>query len=743
MDAQALEQEKKEILRRYRALLKSCRTRLDKGDKSLIRKAFDLAVKQHSDMRRKSGEPYIYHPLAVAQIAVDEIGLGPTSVVCALLHDVVEDTDVTLEDIKSMFGEKVATIIDGLTKISGVMLDNNSNIQAENFRKMLLTLSDDVRVILIKLADRLHNMRTLDSMKREKQLKIAAETLFLYAPLAHRLGLYGIKSELEDLGLKFKEPEVFASISNKLLASEKERMHYINRFSLPIVNALTDKGFMFSIKGRSKSIYSIWQKMRKQNIPFEEVYDVFAIRLIIDVPQEEEKSACWAVYSVVTDFYKSSPDRLRDWISTPKSNGYESLHTTVMGPEGKWVEVQIRSSRMDEVAEMGYAAHWKYKDKEKENKSQESSFDEWLRRVRELLENPETNAIDFIDDFKLNLFSEEIFVFTPRGEMKSLPAGATALDFAYEIHTHVGHECIGAKINNRLVPVSHQLKSGDQVEILVSEKQKPKEEWLGIVVTARAKTKIKEYLRDERKNQERDGKTILMKKLKSLRVKTNEALIHRIAQHFRLALATDLYHRIAINAIDLKILKDMAVQEKDGSSSLVFPRNEGRSFEQLVSDVRGKSSMLVLDEKLNTLDYQLSSCCNPIKGDDVFGFLSDGSQIQIHRTNCPNAIQLMSNFGYRIVKAKWTGSERISFLAGIKVTGTDEVGIVNNITSIISSEYNVNMRSISFDTNEGLFEGTIMVYVHDTNHLTGLIKKLKQVSGVLKVFRIDSKQEQV
>jgi GTP pyrophosphokinase len=463
--------------------------------------------------------------------------------------------------------------------------------------------------------------------------------------------------------------------------------------------------------------------------------------LIIDVPPDEEKSACWAVYSVVTDFYKSSPDRLRDWISTPKSNGYESLHTTVMGPEGKWVEVQIRSSRMDEIAEMGYAAHWKYKDKD--SKSQESSFDEWLRRVRELLENPETNAIDFIDDFKLNLFSEEIFVFTPRGEMKTLPSGATALDFAYEIHTHVGHECIGAKINNRLVPVSHKLKSGDQVEVLVSEKQKPKDEWLGIVVTARAKTKIKEFLRDERKDQESDGKIILMKRLKSLKVKPNEALLQRIAQHFRLALTSDLFHRIAINAIDLKPLKDMVVQENDGSLSMVFPKSEGRSLEQLVSDVRGKSSMLVLDEKLNKLDYQLSACCNPIKGDDVFGFLSDGSHIQIHRTNCPNAIQLMSNFGYRIVKAKWIGSERISFLAGIKVTGTDEVGIVNNITRIISSEYNVNMRSISFDTNEGLFDGTIMVYVQDTHHLTGLIKKLKQVSGVMKVFRIDSKQEQL
>lgn len=731
------EQEKKEILKRYKQLLKSLKNRLEKGDKQMIRKAFDLALEQHKDMRRKSGEPYIYHPLEVAQIVVDEIQLGPTAVVCALLHDVVEDTDITLDDIKSLFGEKIMSIIDGLTKISGVLLDDSTgSLQAENFRKMLLTLSNDVRVILIKLADRLHNMRTLDSMKRDKQLKIASETLFLYAPLAHRLGLYSIKTELEDLCLKYKEPEAFLSISQKLQANEKERMSYINKFSLPIINALTDKGFKFNIKSRSKSIYSIWQKMKKQNIPFEEVYDIFAIRLIIDVPLEEEKTACWAVYSLVTDFYRSNMDRLRDWINTPKSNGYESLHTTVMGPEGKWVEVQIRSQRMDEVAEMGYAAHWKYKDKDPSNN--ENALEEWLRKIRELLENPETNALDFMDDFKLNLFSEEIFVFTPKGEMITLPAGSTALDFAYEIHSHVGEKCIGAKINNKLLPMSYKLKSGEQLEILVSEKQKPKEEWLDFVITARAKTKIKEFLKDEKRDLAKTGKEIFDKKLKALKIMPTEANIQKICNFYRVSSPLDLHYQIAINAIELKTLKEIIVVDPTlGTIGIVLPKQENsRSFDEVVKEVRGKSDLLILDEKLQKLDYKISDCCNPIKGDDVFGFLTDNKQILIHRTNCPNAIQLMSNFAYRIVKAKWTNSEKISFLAGIKITGTDEVGIVNNITNIISSEYNVNMRSISFDTNDGIFEGTVMVYVQDTNHLTELIKKLKKVSGVVKVYRI-------
>jgi GTP pyrophosphokinase len=727
-----LELEKKEILKRYRTLLKSCKRMMDKNDKLMIRKAFNLAVESHKDMRRKSGEPYIYHPIAVAQIAVSEIGLGPTSVVCALLHDVVEDTDISLDDIRMMFGDKVTKIIDGLTKISGVF-DQTSSLQAENFRKMLLTLSDDVRVILIKLADRLHNMRTLDSMKRDKQLKIASETLYLYAPLAHRLGLNAIKTELEDLGLKFTEPEVYDDINQKLINTQRERNRYINKFSLPIINSLTEAGMDFDIKGRSKSIKSIKDKMKKQAVSFEEIYDIFAIRIIIKCPIENEKSECWRAYSIVTDFYHPNPDRLRDWISTPKANGYESLHTTVMGSDGKWVEVQIRTERMDEIAEKGYAAHWKYK-----SSAAETALDEWIHKIRELLENPESNALDFLDDFKLNLFSEEIFVFTPKGELKTLPNNATVLDLAYEIHSHVGNRCIAAKINNKLVSLSHQLNSGDQVEVLTSGKQKPKDEWLNFVVTAKAKSKIKEALKIEKRKKADEGKEMLVKRLHQLQVNVNKVNLEKVKDFFAAPTILDLYFRVAIGSLTIKAIKDAINEDGSVKVRVSINKQELKTLEQLVSNVRGKADMLVIGEHVDKIDYKISTCCNPIPGDDVFGFVTLKDGIQIHRVNCPNATELMSNFAYRVVKAKWTNQESISFLAGIKVTGTDEVGIVNNITKIISNELNVNMRSISFDTNDGIFEGTIMVFVNDTNHLTDLMKKLKKVSGVLTVNRVDS-----
>jgi guanosine-3',5'-bis(diphosphate) 3'-pyrophosphohydrolase len=728
-----LEEEKREILKRYRALLRSCRRLSDHADKKQIRKAFDLALESHKGMRRKSGEPYIYHPIAVAQIAVSEIGLGPTAVVCALLHDVVEDTEITLDDIKQMFGVKVASIIDGLTKISGVF-DQTSSLQAENFRKMLLTLSEDVRVILIKLADRLHNMRTLDSMAGEKQLKIASETLYLYAPLAHRLGLNAIKTELEDLGLKYTEKEIFEEITNKLLITQRERNRYINKFSLPIINALTDAGMDFDIKGRVKSIYSIRNKMKKQGIPFEEVFDIFAIRIIIKTPIETEKSECWRAYSLVTDFYHPNPDRLRDWISTPKANGYESLHTTVMGPEGKWVEVQIRTERMDEIAEKGYAAHWKYKESAAEN-----ALDEWIAKIRELLEKPETNALDFLDDFKLNLFAEEIFVFTPKGELKTLPANATSLDFAYEIHTQVGNKCIGAKVNNKLVPLSYQLKSGDQVEILSSNKQKPKDEWLGFVVTAKAKSKIKLALRNEKIKVAEEGKEILNKRLDLLKVANNKVNQHKLVKFFNLKNYQELCYQTATGSLSSKMLKEAIGADKEVKEQPSIMKKSGqKTLEEIVQEIRGKSASLVVGQGIDRLDYKTAACCNPIPGDDVCGFITLDEGIIIHRTNCPSAIQLMSNFGTRIVKAKWTNSESLSFLAGIRVTGIDEVGIVNNITRIISNELNVNMRSLSFDTNDGVFEGTIQVFVNDTHHLTDLINKLKHVGGVLKVFRMDS-----
>lgn len=724
------EHEKQEILKRYRALLRACRPNIDKGDKKLIRSAFDLSLEAHKDMRRKSGEPYIYHPIAVAQIVAEEIGLGTTAIVCALLHDVVEDTSFTLEDMERLYGKKVAGIIDGLTKIAGVF-DHKSSLQAENFRKMLLTLSDDVRVILIKLADRLHNMRTLESMPRDKQLKIASETAYLYAPLAHRLGLYAIKTELEDLSLKFTEPEVYNTLATKLQQSKKERDAFIKDFTRPICDELDKEGFTYEIKGRPKSVNSIWNKMKKQNVTFEEIYDLFAIRIIIDSPYETEKADCWKVYSVVTDYYTPNPDRLRDWVSTPKANGYESLHTTVMSKEGKWVEVQIRSLRMNEIAEKGYAAHWKYKES-----NQENALDEWISRIREMLENPESNALDFIDDFKLNLFADEIFVFTPTGEIRTLPVGSTALDFAYEIHSDIGAKCIGAKINHRLVPISYKLDSGDQVEIITSAKQHPKDDWMSFVITAKAKSKIKAALKEEKKRLSEEGKEIFERKLRHLKLPKQDYNVNDLLLFYKVSNVTDFYHRIAVEAIDLKNLRDFFEQKEAGKLKLPA-KTEQQSFDDIVRNVRGKSDMLVIGEGLEKIDYKLSPCCNPIPGDDVFGFITINEGIKIHRTNCPNAIQLMSNYAYRIVKARWFNQQQIAFLAGIKITGMDDVGVVNNITKVISSELKVNIRSLNIESLDGLFEGTIMLFVHDTGHLQNLMKKLKNLNGIVSVSRID------
>lgn len=731
-----LEAEKKEILRRYRTLLKSIRRKVEPKEKKDIRKAFELAVDAHKEMRRKSGEPYIYHPIAVAQICVEEIGLGPTAVICGLLHDTVEDTDVTLNDIERQFGVKVAKIIDGLTKISEVYDYNTSSVQLENFKKMLLTMSDDVRVILIKLADRLHNMRTLENMKRDKQLKIASETQYLYAPLAHRLGLNSIKTELEDLSLKFTEPEQYEFIVQKLKDSEKERKKYITKFCEPLLQSLDAAGIKYTMKGRPKSINSINNKLKNQGIAFEEIYDIFAIRIIIDSESmqdilADEKALCWKSYSIVTDHYLPSPDRLRDWVSTPKTNGYESLHTTVMGPEGKWVEVQIRTVRMDEIAEKGYAAHWKYK----ESNSNENALDTWIAKIRETLENPDANALEFLDEFKLNLFAEEIFVFTPNGELRRLPSNATALDFAFEIHSRVGVSCIGAKVNSKLVPLSYALKSGDQVEILTSKKQHPKEDWLKYVVTSKAKNRIREALRDEKKLVAEEGKVIFDKKIKSLEAKIDASALKKIVTFYKVPSTLDLYYRIAKATINLNKLKDII--DADGH---VLDANvpKEKPFEQVVSEIRGSTETLVLGDKLDKIDYKLSPCCNPIPGDDVFGFITIGEGIKIHRVSCPNAVQLLSNYAYRVVKAKWTSQEAIQFLSGIKLEGVDDVGIVNNLTKIISEDLMVNMRSISFDTDDGIFSGTIMVYVHDTSHLDNLIEKLKTVRGVHKVTRMDN-----
>ncbi|MDX2172740.1 MAG: bifunctional (p)ppGpp synthetase/guanosine-3',5'-bis(diphosphate) 3'-pyrophosphohydrolase [Bacteroidota bacterium] len=727
-----LEAEKKEILNRYKLLIKASKRPLSKSDKDIIRKAFEVAVEAHKEMRRKSGEPYIYHPIAVAQICAEEIGLGATGIICALLHDTVEDTDLTLEDIKGLFGEKVSKIIDGLTKISGV-IDNSSSIQAENFRKVLLTMSEDIRVILIKLADRLHNMRTLEHMKRDKQIKIASETLFLYAPLAHRLGLNTIKTELEDLGLKYTNTEAYYDIAVKLRETEAERKKFIAKFIEPLKDILSEQGFNFKIYGRPKSIYSIFNKIKTKNVSFEEIYDLFAIRIIIDTPLEQEKSDCWKVYSIITDFYHPSPERLRDWISTPKSNGYESLHATVMGPDGKWVEIQIRTVRMDDLAENGFAAHWKYKES---GADKESKLEAWLLRIREMLENPDPNALEFIDDFKLNLFSDELFAFTPKGDMKTLPIGSTALDFAFEIHTKVGEHCIGAKVNHRLVQLNYEIKSGDQIEILTSSKQHPKEDWLKFVITAKAKSKIKNCLKEQRKKTSEDGKEILERKFYKCKLDFTLQNVNDFCTFLKLPSSQELYYRAALGNIDVKDIKAF-IRFKE--SPIKPQRKASPKLEQLVTNARGSSDMLVIGDDMQKLDYKLSPCCNPIPGDDVFGFVTVGEGIKIHRVNCPNAIKLLSNYAYRVVKAKWMSDQLISFLAGIKIIGTDELGIVNNITKIISNENNINMRSISFDTDGGLFEGTIMVYVHDTRHLNHLIINLKKVKGVNKVERMDDK----
>ena len=729
------ELERKEILNAFRALLRSCKSR-DKDDTRMIRKAFDVALDAHKDMRRKSGEPYIYHPIAVARICSEEMGLGATSIVCALLHDTVEDTHITLQDIEDLFGSTVRLIIDGLTKIPEVV-DENASIQAENFRKMLLTISDDLRVILIKIADRLHNMRTLDSMRADKQLKIASETRFLYSPLAHRLGLYSVKSELEDLSMKYCESEVYQSIEKKLKNTADVRNRFIRRFVAPIKEILVHEGYVFKIKARTKSVASIWRKMQTKDIPFEEVFDLFAIRIIIDTPVELEKPDCWRIYSIITDFYNPSPDRLRDWISTTRANGYESLHTTVMSPSGKWVEVQIRSERMDEIAEKGLAAHYKYK----ESSGDDNKFDRWIAEIRDLLENSDSSAIDFVNDFKLNLFNDEIYVFTPKGELRVLPSGATILDFAYDIHSEIGDRCIGAKVNNKLMPLSYQLNNGDQLEIITSSKQKPNEEWLRFVVSARAKQKIKSSLNEVRKLVAQDGKEILERKFKQFNIRMNSENISFLERFYKVGAATELYFRIAKGKIDLSRLRELDV--KNGQLFIV-------KKEQVVSEeieevntesVNLKSDTIVIGDDFKGFEYNLAKCCNPIPGDKVFGFVSVSDGIKIHRFNCPNAMHMMSKMAYRCLKAKWKSDSVIERLAALKVVGIDRIGLVNRLTEIISSQEHVDMKSISFDSNDGVFEGKMKVMVYDTQHLEQLVRKFEQVEGVQRVTRWDVEEQ--
>lgn len=740
------EEEKKLILREYRALLRALKTRIKKGDKALLRRAFEIAADAHKDMRRKSGEPYILHPLAVARIVVEEIGLGVTSSICALLHDVVEDTETSLEDIEREFGAIYAKIIDGLTKISNVVdLKASTTVQAENFRKILLTLADDPRVILIKLADRLHNMRTLESMSREKQLKISSETTYIYSPLAHRLGLYEIKSELEDHALKYTQPEVYTEIAKGLKETKRERSRYINEFIRPIREELERNEFNFEIYGRPKAIHSIWNKMRTKHVAFDEVYDLFAIRIILSSPPEREKEDCWKVYSIITNFYRPSPERLRDWISVPKGNGYEALHTTVMGPGGRWVEVQIRTARMNEIAEKGLAAHWKYKEGPA-SAQQESKLDAFLKHLRDVLTNPDTDTLDFLQDFKLDLFTEEIYIYTPKGEMRVLPKGATALDFAFDIHSQLGARCIGAKVNYRLVPLSHVLKSGDQVEIITSSKQKPNEEWLNFVITGKAKTRIKYHLKEEKRNIAEGGKEMLQRKLEHMKVPMSQQNLNELCNWFKKPSPLDLFYGIAVGSIDLRDLKEFTTLGDKLQHPVREVKQEPKNVLQEEENIRQQkpakgAELIIFGESSDKILYKLAQCCQPIPGDDVFGFITSGEGLKIHRTDCPNAAQLLANYGHRVVKTKWAKNKEISFLSGVRLFGLDDVGVIQKITNVISGDLKMNMRSLSIDSKDGVFEGTIMVYVHDREELDVLSQKLGALDGITKVERLESGNE--
>jgi guanosine-3',5'-bis(diphosphate) 3'-pyrophosphohydrolase len=723
--------ENKMILNAYRGVLRSIKSRRSKEETKIIRKAFNLAVNAHRDVRRKSGEPYIFHPLAVARICGDEIGLGTTSIVCALLHDTVEDTSITLDDIEKMFGGKIKSIIDGLTKISGEF-DFTSSSQAENFKKMFLTIPDDVRVILIKLADRLHNMRTLDSMKETKKLKIASETSYLYAPLAHRLGFFSIKTELEDLAFKFTNSSEYNSITSKLKKTKAVRERFIQKFSFPIKKELDAQGFKYQLKARTKGIPSIYRKTQEKGVDFEEIFDVFALRIILD--SKDEKADCWKVYSIVTDFYIPNPKRLRDWISYPKQNGYESLHTTVMSPTGKWVEVQIRSKRMDHIAEKGLAAHWKYKEKFQND----TRLDKWISDVREIMENKSKNTTEFLDDFKNNLYSDDIYVFTPKGDLFNLPMKATALDFAFSIHSDVGAKCIGAKVNSKLVPLSKTLRSGDQIEILTSDKQVPKEAWLEFVITSKAKYKIKQSLKEEHKEISASGKEILERKLRNLKIDFSESNIKTLLKHFNFDEHIEFYYQIANGNINLGRIKEIELKGKELILSRSLTKSIKSTFENLVKKVKKDDDSIYIGDGADAnLDYQLAPCCNPLPGDAVFGFITINDGIKIHRNNCPNAKQLRANYAYRILSAKWKSKKVNAFITGLEFTGIDIVGVVKELTKIISEEEEINMKSLNFDTNDGVFEGQIMLYVFDKSHLEKLINKLKNINGIEKVVRIE------
>ena len=719
----------RQIAREYKNLLKVSYQTLNENDKDLIRNALDIAIDAHKNQYRKSGEPYIFHPISVSKIVAEKIGLDANSIAAALLHDVVEDSEYNIEKIKSVFGEKIARIVEGLTKISKLKKDKILSIQSENFRKMLLTLNDDVRVILIKIADRLHNMRTMDSMSYEKQIKISSETLYIYAPIAHRIGLYEIKSELEDLSLKYTDSETYNRIKDSLEKTKDDQNLYIRNFARKISDKLKSEDISFKINGRSKSIFSIREKMIKKNISLDEVYDRFAVRIIYNSNNKNEKLIAWKIYSIVTDVYRPNPTRLRDWISNPKTNGYEALHITVVGPRKRWIEVQIRSDRMHEIAERGYAAHFKYK----QGDEQESGLEDWLNKLKDVLENQESNAIDFVEDFKLNLYSNEIFVFTPEGDLKSLPKGASALDFAFAIHTDLGLKTRGVKVNGKIVPLNFSLKSGDQVQVIKSTNSKPSASWLDYVETSRAKSKIRSALNENKKMIAEDGKEILRRKLKHLKISFTEDIIHKLQNFLNLPTSLDLFYGIGVGSIDNSELKNFA--KSQDNSFIKFFRRKSKKISNKSSNSNKTYDQLVFGKGSEKLDYKLSACCNPLPGDNVFGFLTINDGIKVHKSNCKNSLSLQSKFAYRILKAKWVNSSQHEFSSTIQIIGIDNLGLVNKITTIISENLNINMEKMSFDTEGDTFTGLITLKVKNKNIIDKLITRLKKIKGVDKVLR--------
>ena len=726
-----LEEEKKAIAREYKELLRISYQTLSDEDKKLIRLAFDTAVDAHKNQRRKSGEPYIFHPIAVAKIVASQIGLDAIAIASALLHDVVEDTDYTIEDMERLFGKTVAHIVEGLTKISSMSRENDISLQAENFRKLLLTMNDDVRVILIKIADRLHNMQTMDSMAEYKQAKIASETLYIYAPIAHRIGLYNIKTELEDLALKYTDPERYNSILNKMEESKEEQQEYIEAFTKIVETSLTQQKIDYSIKGRPKSIYSIYRKMESQGVSFEEVYDKFAIRIIYKSEPAEEKFLAWKIYSIVTDHFRPNPTRLRDWISSPKSTGYEALHITVMGPKGKWVEVQIRSERMHEIAEKGYAAHFKYK----HGDQKEEGIEMWLNRLQEIFENSEANAVDFVEDFKLNLYSKEIFVFTPNGEIKSLPKGATPLDFAFYIHTGVGLKTRGAKVNNKLVPLNYVLKSGETVEIITAENVKPTKNWLNYATTAKARSKIKNALKEETKTVAAEGKEILVRKLKQLKITLNEEVMNEMVSYFKTKTSSDIYYQAGTGEISNQMLKDF-VSHRTSFFGLFKNKAVKKPTDEPIYSPNVHYDSIVFGKEEESLDYTFSKCCNPIPGDPIFGFVTINEGVKVHKKTCPNAISMQSNYAYRIIQAKWVKSDERDFKVSLKISGIDRDGLISDISKVILDSKFVKLTNINIDTEGNVFSGKVSISINNNATLKKLMQDIKNIKGVDKVNRL-------